>query len=113
MAFISGFSFVHIFKNWDILVNLLRRNDGNITTLDPRCSDKIADFPVNTSMDMLTEDMCENIEEEFKSNRQLLAAYFHGINHSGRKEERYVLWANSNDGRDEFRLSLWRVKLLE
>ena len=30
--------------------------------------------------DMLIEDMCENIEEEFEINKQLLLAYFLGIN---------------------------------
>jgi predicted nucleotidyltransferase len=30
--------------------------------------------------DMLIEDMCENIEEEFESNKQLLSAYFLGFN---------------------------------
>ncbi len=31
--------------------------------------------------DLLIEDMCENIEEEFERNQQLLSAYFLGINH--------------------------------
>lgn len=32
------------------------------------------------SSDQLIEDMCENIEEEFETNKQLLSAYFRGIN---------------------------------
>jgi len=31
--------------------------------------------------DQLIEDMCENIEQEFERNQQLLSAYFLGINH--------------------------------
>jgi len=31
--------------------------------------------------DLLIEDMCENIENEFERNQQLLSAYFLGINH--------------------------------
>ena len=31
--------------------------------------------------DLLIEDMCENIENEFERNQQLLSAYFVGINH--------------------------------
>jgi hypothetical protein len=35
--------------------------------------------------DMLAEDMCDVIEEEFSRNRALLEAYFRGINHIGSK----------------------------
>ena len=31
--------------------------------------------------DLLIEDMCENIENEFQRNQKLLSAYFLGINH--------------------------------
>ena len=37
-------------------------------------------IPKRTS-DLLIEDMCEDIEEEFERNQQLLSAYFLGINH--------------------------------
>ena len=33
------------------------------------------------SSDLLIEDMCEDIEEEFERNKKLLSAYFRGINH--------------------------------
>jgi hypothetical protein len=35
----------------------------------------------NRSIELLIEDMCENIEDEFELNKQLLSAYFYGFNH--------------------------------
>lgn len=40
-------------------------------------NNKLAKRPCN----LLIEDMCEDIEEEFQKNRVLLNAYFRGINH--------------------------------
>lgn len=41
----------------------------------------------NRTSDILIEDMCEDIENEFETNKQLLSAYFRGINYPRCKDK--------------------------